>query len=481
MKLGNYFKAICFSTLVCFSAQGQPFLSPPKVDPYFLNQGEEWVDSLMQKMTLKEKIGQLFMVSAFSNRESSHEQELSELVEKYGIGGVIFFQGGPLRQAHITNRLQAQTKVPLLVAMDAEWGVGMRLDSTISYPYQMSLGAIQDDKLIYEMGVEIGRQLAMLGVQINFAPSVDINNNPDNPVIGFRSFGENKYNVARKGYQYMKGLQDAGLIVSAKHFPGHGDTGTDSHHDLPVLPFDKDRLSELELYPFKELVNKGVSGVMVAHMSIPSLDNTPNLPSTLSKPIITDWLRDTLQFKGLVFTDALNMRGVTKHFAPGDIEVKALVAGNDVLLYSEDVPTAVQAVYDAVDQGVISKELVEEKCKKILSAKYFTGLSVAKPIKTDGLYDRLNGPTSVMLNRKLAENLITVLENKGDLIPIKDLANVKIASISIGSSTRTPFQKMLSKYTVVDHYNLKAKATADEIREVESKTFWLSGSNCWLT
>lgn len=450
-------------------SMGQPFLAPPKVDPYFLYQGSGWVDSLMATMTLKEKVGQLFMVSAFSNRNESHVQDLAELVDKYGIGGVIFFQGGPMRQAVITNRLQSQSKIPLLVAMDAEWGVGMRLDSTISYPYQMGLGAISDDRLIHRMGVEIGRQLALLGVQVNFAPVVDVNNNANNPVIGFRSFGEDQIDVAEKGYQYMKGLQDAGLLVTAKHFPGHGDTGTDSHNDLPVLPFDLDRLNKVELYPFKQLIDKGASGVMVAHMSIPKLDNTPNLPSTLSKPIVTDLLRDSLGFKGLVFTDALNMQGVTKYFSQGQIEVKALLAGNDVMLYSENVPVAIQAVYDAVDQGLISADVINKKCRKVLSAKYFTGLSVPKQVEIDSLFERLNAPQSVLLKRQLIEASMTVLENKDTLMPIRNLVDVKIASISIGKQSRTPFQNMLSNYVPMDHYNLKAKATSTEIKEVEDQ------------
>lgn len=471
MKL-NYIKRLFLSgafVLGSIFAFSQPFLSPPKIDPYFLNQGTEWVDSLMSELTLKEKIGQLFMVSAFSNRDEKHVQDLESLIAEYKIGGVIFFQGGPVRQATITNRLQEKSKLPLFVAMDAEWGVGMRLDSTISYPYQMGLGAINDNQLIYQMGVEIGRQLARLGVQINFAPSVDVNSNANNPVIGFRSFGEAKENVADKGYQYMKGLQDAGLIVTAKHFPGHGDTATDSHHDLPVLPFNKERLSELELYPFKRLINGGVSGVMIAHMSIPQLDSTPNLPSTLSKPIITELLRDELGFRGLVFTDALNMKGVTKHFSPGDIEVKALQAGNDVLLYSENVPIAVEAVYEAVDDGLISKEAVEGKCRKILTAKYFTGLSIRKPIEIDGLYKDLNRPSAMLLNRQLIESSLTVLQNKDTLLPIGDLKNLKIASLSIGSIEITPFQRMLSNYGLVDHYNLSAKAKESDISSVTAK------------
>ncbi|MDA1122541.1 MAG: serine hydrolase [Bacteroidetes bacterium] len=465
------FKLITATLLIALShsVMAQPFLSSPKVDPYFLGQGTVWVDSIMNGLTLKQKIGQLFMVSAFSNQSDQHERDLQDLVEKYGIGGVIFFQGGPVRQARITNHLQAKTLVPLFVAMDAEWGVGMRLDSTISYPYEMSLGAIQDDELIYKMGLEIGRQLSRLGVQINFAPVVDINNNPDNPVIGFRSFGEDRERVTQFGGQYLKGLQDAGMIVTLKHFPGHGDTGTDSHNDLPVLSFDKKRLVDVELYPFKKLIDRGASGVMVSHMSIPALDKTPNLPSTLSKPIITGLLREELQFKGLIFTDALNMKGVTKYYKPGEIEVMGLIAGNDVLLYSEDVPTAIEAVFSAVDKGTITAQMVNEKCRKILEAKYFTGLSAFKPIETESLIEDLNEASARLLNRQLIERTISVLENKENVLPIGDLADLKIMSISIGNTEKTPFQEMLSKYTFIQHYNLDAKADDAAINEVEQQ------------
>ena len=454
--------------IISLDLGAQPYLVPPKVEPYFLNQGRPWVDSLMGNMTMREKIGQLFMVSAFSNRDEQHVQDLEMLIEQYNIGGVIFFQGGPVRQAVITNRLQEKSKTPLFVAMDAEWGVGMRLDSTISYPYQMGLGAIQDNDLIYEMGVEIGRQLARLGVQINFAPSIDVNNNPDNPVIGFRSFGEQKENVTTKGYQYMKGLQDAGLVVTAKHFPGHGDTGTDSHYDLPVLEFNRERLNELELHPFRHLVNRGVSGVMVAHMSIPQLDNTPNLPSTLSKPIVTDLLRNELGFNGLVFTDALNMKGVTKYFKPGEIEIKALQAGNDVMLYSENVPVAIEAVYQAVDKGTLTHEMIESKCRKVLSAKYFTGLSTYKPIEIEGLYEDLNHPKGIMVNRRLIESALTVLQNNDSIIPLGELSDLKIASVSIGKKGITPFQNMLEKYYRIDHFNLPVKPTTSEVAGLRS-------------
>ncbi len=462
-------KVFLILVLIPASLSAQPFLSPPKLDPVFINQGQEWVDSLMAEMSLKEKIGQLFMVAAYSNRDSRHEQELKNLIEAYGIGGLIFFQGGPVRQARMTNRLQEASKIPLLIAMDAEWGVGMRLDSTISYPYQMQLGAIQDDKLIYDMGVEIGRQLARLGVQINFAPVVDINNNPDNPVIGFRSFGEQKEKVTNKGYQYMKGLQDAGLIVTAKHFPGHGDTGTDSHKDLPVLNFSRERIDSLELVPFKSLINRGLTGVMVAHMNIPQLDDRDNLPTTLSEPVISDLLRKDLGFKGIIFTDALNMQGVTKHFEPGEIEVRALKAGNDVLLYPSDVLKAIEGIYEAVDKGWLTEDQINDKCRKVLSAKYITGLSTYKPVLLDGLIEDLNSERATLLKRTLVENSITVIKNDEKTIPIKIIDSVKIVTLSIGKIKESAFQKMLGKYTLTDNYNLSGKAGQKTIQSIKNK------------
>jgi beta-glucosidase-like glycosyl hydrolase len=301
-------------------------------EPPFYVKNTTWADSVFKTLTPDERIAQLFMVAAYSNRDNKHLAEIKELVEKYKIGGLIFFQGGPVRQAIQTNYYQSLSKVPLFISIDGEWGLAMRLDSTIQFPRQMTLGAIQDDSMVYQMGAEIARQCKRLGIQINFAPVVDINNNPLNPVIGMRSFGENKYNVAQKALMYMKGMQDNGVLANAKHFPGHGDTESDSHKTLPIVNASRQRLDTLELYPFRELIAHGLGSMMVAHLSIPSLDTTPNQASTLTKKIVTGLLKDTLGFKGLVFTDALNMKGVSKFYKPGEVDVKALLAGNDVQL-----------------------------------------------------------------------------------------------------------------------------------------------------
>jgi len=311
--------------------------------------------------------------------------ELKKLITEYKIGGLIFFQGGPIRQAYLSNQYQSLSKVPLLVSMDAEWGLAMRLDSTTKFPRQMALGAIQNDSLIYDMGAEIARQIKRVGMQVSFSPDIDINNNSKNPVIGTRSFGESKLNVAKKGIMYMKGLQDNHVLACGKHFPGHGDTDSDSHKTLPTIKSSRARLDSLELYPFKELIAQGLGSMMVAHLSIPALDTTPNQASTLTKKIVTGLLKDTLGFKGLIFTDALNMKGVSKFYKPGEVDAKALIAGNDVLLFAEDVPTGIKEIKAAIERGEITQEEIDQRCMKILLVKQWSGLDGYKKIQIKNL------------------------------------------------------------------------------------------------
>jgi len=309
---------------------------------------KQWADSVFNALTPEERLGQLFMVAAYSNKDQKHVNEIKELVSNYHIGGLIFFQGGPYRQAKLNNEYQALAKVPLAVAMDAEWGIGMRLDSVYDFPKQMTLGAIQDKKWIYEMGKEVANQFHALNMHINFAPVVDVNVNPNNPVIGYRSFGEDKVEVALRGSAYMKGLQDHGIMANAKHFPGHGDTGVDSHYDLPVIKHSKSRMTETELYPFKELMRDSLMSVMVAHLQVPAFDSAKNTPTTLSKNVVTDLLKGELGFEGLAFTDAMNMQGVAKYYEPGEADVKALQAGNDIILFPLDVPKAMKQIEKAL-------------------------------------------------------------------------------------------------------------------------------------
>jgi beta-N-acetylhexosaminidase len=430
---------------------------------------DNWVDSIMQTLSLDEKIAQLFMVAAYSNKGAEHVAQISKLVKDYKIGGLIFFQGGPVRQARLTNTYQKLAKVPLLISIDGEWGLAMRLDSTVTYPRQMTLGAIQDEQLIYQMGADIAQQCKRMGIHVNLAPVVDINNNPKNPVINSRSFGEDKYNVARKGIAYMKGMQDNGIMANAKHFPGHGDTDADSHHSLPIVNHTPYRLNELELYPFKELMKEGLGSIMVAHLFIPKLDSTKNQASTLSKKIVTDLLKEELQFKGLIFTDALNMKGVSSYYKPGIVDVKALLAGNDVLLFSEDVPTAINEIKKAIENGEISEAEIDIRCTKILNAKKWVGLNKYKPIDLTNLHKDLNKNNYEVLNRKLYENAMTLVKNDNNLIPLKSLDTLKIASIAIGETGRNHFQKHLEKYTTVKHHFVSSIPSAGEIQTIKSQ------------
>ncbi|GAB3990955.1 glycoside hydrolase family 3 N-terminal domain-containing protein [Spirosoma daeguense] len=409
-------------------------------------------------MSPDDRIAQLIMVAGYSNRKPAYEDSLIRLVQTHKLGGVVMFQGGPVRQALLTNRLQAASRVPLLMAMDAEWGLAMRLDSTVRYPYQMTLGAIQgNDTLLYQMGANLARQARRLGVHVNFAPTVDINNNPNNPVINFRSFGENKYDVARKALAYMRGMQDNQLLTSIKHFPGHGDTGTDSHYDLPLIAKSRAQLDSLELYPFRQLINAGAAGVMVAHLSIPALDTTRNRPSTLSPNIVTNLLKNELGFQGLVFSDAMNMKGLTKYFPSGQADRLGIEAGMDVLEFTEDVPAALAQIKQAVAQGRITQESLDARCLKVLRAKAWVGLDQYKPVAIENLVNDLNPVKDDLLNRKLTEASLTVLKNDKNILPLQQLDTLRIASVAVESDKITAFQQMASNYTQVEHFNLTSR------------------------
>ncbi len=411
-----------------------------------------WVDSVFATLSKDEQIAQLLYVAAYSNQTVEHEVEITDLIRKYRIGGLIFFQGDPKSQAELTNFYQSQSKVPLMIAMDGEWGLGMRLDKTIDFPYQMTLGALTDDALIYEMGKEVARQFKRLGVHMNLAPVVDVNNNPSNPVINYRSFGADKKNVARKGIRYMKGMQDHGTLACAKHFPGHGDTGTDSHLALPVINHDRNRLDSIELYPFREMINAGVAAVMTAHLSIPALDDTPNLPSTLSAPIVTKLLQKELGFEGLVVTDALNMKGVTNFFPPGEVDARALIAGNDVLEFTEDVPKAIEEIKKAANQGLLSWDIIEKRCRRVLAAKQWAGLDHFQPVEVENIVKDLTPPEAYVLKRKLYASALTLLLNEDTILPVKNLGSTRIATLGLQANDPSSFQKMLGKYSQMDHY-----------------------------
>ncbi len=418
-------------------------------------QEDAWVAQKFNSMTESEQVGQLINIRAHSNKGSSHIAEVSNLIKKYDVGGLTFFQGTANKQAQLTERYQKLAKkVPLMISIDGEWGLGMRLkSSTVSYPRQLTLGAIQDNKLIYNMGKEIARQCKRIGVHVNFAPVVDVNNNANNPVINDRSFGEDRNNVASKSYMYMKGMQDGGVLACAKHFPGHGDTDADSHHELPVIYHNKERLDSIELFPFKVLAQHNVGSMMIAHLSIPALDNTPNQPSSLSRKIVHDLLQKKLGFEGLVFTDGLEMGGVRKYYKNGQLEVKALQAGNDILLLPPSVSTAIKAIKAALQDGTLNRTEFEHKVKKVLHAKYRLGLNSRPIISTQNLYSDLNNTTAYNIKKELFANALTAVRNDRNILPLPRANNQKLATLSIGKGSKTTFQKELDTYSKgIKHY-----------------------------
>ncbi|WP_369047595.1 glycoside hydrolase family 3 N-terminal domain-containing protein [Tenacibaculum sp. UWU-22] len=423
----------------------------------------KWVDSILHSMTLDEKIGQLFMVQAYSNKDAKHEKFITDLITKYHVGNLIFMQGTPEKQLELTNKYQSISKLPLLIGFDGEWGLNMRLKNTYKFPWNMTLGAIRDNTLIEAFGKQVGKQCKRLGIHINFAPVVDINTNPKNPIIGNRSFGEDKENVTQKAIAFTKGMQSVGVLASAKHFPGHGDTATDSHHTLPVVNFTKQRLDTVELYPYPKLFDAGVASVMVAHLSVPSLEANAALPSSLSYSITTKLLQQKLGFLGLVITDGLNMKGAANYATSAAINLDALLAGNDLLLIPQDIPGTVALIKESLKKGMLTEQRINHSVKKILQAKYLVGLNAYKPIATENLENDLHSYENKILHRKLVKNSLTMLKNEKGNIPIRNLENKKIAYVSLGDADGSSFLQMLKNYAKVD------KVSATNLNTLQKK------------
>ena len=422
-----------------------------------------WVDSVLNTLTPDERIAQMMMVATYPFRDQKYFDEISCLIKNYNIGGLIFFQGSPVLQAKQTNIYQSIAKTPLLVSIDAEWGLGMRMDSALIFPRQMMLGAIQDDSLIYKMGVEIANQLKAMGIHINFAPVVDVNSNPLNPVISNRSFGENKYMVAKKGVLYMQGMQANGIIATAKHFPGHGDTNEDSHYTLPTVKYQYGRLDSMELYPFRQLILNNVGGVMIAHLHMLAFDTAYNMAYTISRRIVNGLLKDSLKYTGLVVTDALSMKGVSSFFKPGVLEVKAVEAGNDILLNPTDVPLAIKSIRDAINAGFISQSQIDSSCRKILAAKEWAVLKKLKPIDIVSLRNRLNSPAATLIQRKIIEAGLTLVRNQDNILPLRSLDTLRMAVVLVGADKPGQFEKTLSLYKDFDCFYLGKRADSLKI------------------
>ncbi|MBN1822010.1 MAG: serine hydrolase [Prolixibacteraceae bacterium] len=432
--------------------------------PFLIFQDDEWVKSTFNKLSAEEKIGQLIMIAAYPDQGEIHKKQIIEIINKYKPGGVLIMQGSPYKTAIFINEIQEASDIPLIIATDGETGLGFRIDSTISYPRAQALGAINNSGILYQLGADIGEQFKTLGIHINFAPVADVNTNPENPVISFRSFGENKINVSEKTIPVVQGMQDAGILAVAKHFPGHGDTQTDSHYDLPVLNKSKQMIDSVEAYPFKQLIDEGIGGIMTAHLHVPDFDKIKT-PASLSPDIIQSYLKDELGFKGLIFTDAMNMGGVV--LPSGQAELEALKAGNDMVEFVPDIAAAIQTIKTALQEGEISIEEMNSKCKKVLALKRWAGLNNYEPSALKNLIEVLNKPSYEVKLRKLVENSLTVLAND-HVLPLNRLDTLRIAVIKIGGDTISAFQEMLGNYTKTENFYVSKNVSLEELEKLKT-------------
>ena len=420
----------------------------PKNAPKNLEQkAEKYADSLYQQLSLDEKIGQLYIVALYNNRGEEEIQKIRNLVEKEKIGGLILMQDNAEKHIQQLNEFQGKSKVKMMIGIDGEWGLFQRFPAAHKFPWAMTLGAIQDNSLIYEMTSKIAEDCKRMGIYWDFAPVVDVNTNPANPIIGNRSFGSDINNVIAKGLAYAQGLQDNGVLASMKHFPGHGDTDTDSHLDLPVVSHNLERLNSVELAPFKALLDKKIGGVMVAHLYVPALEKQSGIPASVSYEVITNLLKKSYQYNGLIITDALNMNAVAKKFPAGELDLRAFKAGNDIMLFSQDVPNGKVLIKSALEKGEISENRLAESVKKILKTKYLLGLQNLKSINSENINEDLNNVSHAELSEKLYSNAITLLKDEKNLLPLSCSETYYYLPLE-----EAPFQ------TFVDHLNLGTTA-----------------------
>ncbi|ADQ18242.1 glycoside hydrolase family 3 domain protein [Leadbetterella byssophila DSM 17132] len=439
--------------LLCVLAAVVSISARPITD--YTKKQEAWVETILSEMTLEEKVGQLFMIAVFSNRREADYTIVENQIRKYHLGGLAFFQGNALKQAELTNRYQAAAKIPLLIGLDAEWGLGMRLNNAFSFPKAITIGAAKDIELAEQVSEEIARQCKRIGVHFNFSPVGDINSNPKNPVINYRSFGESPLNVSELTSAFVRGHRKYNILTSAKHFPGHGDTHVDSHYDLPVLQHSLKHIQEVESAPFKAMIADSVSSVMIGHLNVPALDN--GVPATVSERIIKDYLQKELGFTGLVISDALNMKGLLKSFPVGEAEVRAFKAGNDMLLQTSNLDKAYNAVLAACINGRITEEELNHSVRKILKSKYWAGLHSYKPVDLRNISEDLDTERSKELKQLIYNKAVTVTRDEFGLIPLKGLATLKMASIGVGVDQENLFQSTLELYGDVNSYLLQDK------------------------
>ena len=447
-----------FFSILSINIFGQYF--PKNGDQKLYQKAEKYADSLYQQLSLDEKIGQLYIVALYNNRGEEEIQKIRNLVEKEKIGGLILMQDDAEKHINLLNEFQGKSRIKMMIGIDGEWGLFQRFSAAHKFPWAMTLGAIQDNPLIYEMTSKIAEDCKRLGIYWDFAPVVDVNTNPSNPIIGNRSFGSDINNVISKGLAYAQGLQDHGVLASMKHFPGHGDTNTDSHLDLPVVSHNLERLNSVELAPFKALLDKKIGGVMVAHLYVPTLEKKKGIPASVSYEIITNLLKNTYQYKGLIITDALNMNAIAKKFSPGEIDLRAFKAGNDIMLFSQDVPSGKALIKSAFEKGEISENRLAESVKKILKTKFLLGLQDLKPINPENINVDLNNTSHAEISEKLYANAITLLKDEKNLLPLSCSKTYYYLPLE-----EAPFQTFVENLNFGTTINLISKEEISQIPE----------------
>ncbi len=447
-----------FFSILSINIFGQYF--PKNGDQKLYQKAEKYADSLYQQLSLDEKIGQLYIVALYNNRGEEEIQKIRNLVEKEKIGGLILMQDDAVKHINLLNEFQGKSRIKMMIGIDGEWGLFQRFPAAHKFPWAMTLGAIQDNSLIYEMTSKIAEDCKRMGIYWDFAPVVDVNTNPSNPIIGNRSFGSDINNVIAKGLAYAQGLQDHGVLASMKHFPGHGDTNTDSHLDLPVVSHNLERLNSVELSPFKALLDKKIGGVMVAHLYVPTLEKKKGIPASVSYEIITNLLKNTYQYKGLIITDALNMNAIAKKFSPGEIDLRAFKAGNDIMLFSQDVPSGKTLIKSAFEKGEISENRLAESVKKILKTKFLLGLQDLKPINPENINTDLNNASHAEISEKLYANAITLLKDEKNLLPLSCSKTYYYLPLE-----EAPFQTFVENLNFATTINLISKEEISQIPE----------------
>ena len=430
----------------------QAQFSPKNITKDLDKKAVKYADSLYAKLSMDERIGQLYIVALYTNKDQNHISGVRKLVEQERIGGIILMQDDAEQEIALINEFQKKSRVPMLFGMDAEWGLYQRIKTAHKFPWAMTLGAIQDNNLVYEMASKIAEDAKKMGIYWNFAPVVDVNTNPKNPIIGNRSFGSDVQNVIAKSLAYAQGLQDNGVLAAIKHFPGHGDTDVDSHLDLPVVKHSLERLNKIELASFKALMDKEIGGAMIAHLYVPQLEKGKNIPASISYDIVTNLLKNKFRYEGLVITDALNMNAVAKKYPAGELDLRAFKAGNDVLLFSQDVPTGKKLIKEAIQKGEISEKRLEESVKKILKTKYLLGLQNLRPLSSEGINSVLNNDSHAKISEKLYANALTLLKDEKQLFPLREK---EVYYLPLEEASHEAFLQELSKEIKVKKISFK--------------------------